>query len=141
MVGPDTEGLIVRAGVFVTAFQNLTIGKNVSLNHNCFLLCEGGLYIGDNVSIAHGVSIVTTEHRYEDPSAPIKFQPITPGKVIISDNVWIGAKATILAGVSLAEGTIVAAGSVVKKSVTEENTVIGGIPARHIKHRFKVKGR
>ena len=128
-------GLNVRAGVYVSGFRELTVGSNVSINHGCFLLCEGGLTIGDNVSIAHGVSIITTEHRYEDQATPIKSQPITSIPVRIGNNVWVGAKATILAGVEIADGTIIAAGAVVKDSVTEENTIVGGVPSKHIKCR------
>jgi acetyltransferase-like isoleucine patch superfamily enzyme len=130
------EGLMVRAGVYISGYQNLVLGINVSLNHNCFISADGGLFIGDNVSIGHGVSILTTEHGFSDENTPIKFQPIEYHSVRIGSNCWIGAKATILAGVELAEGTIVAAGAVVAKSVKDKNTVVGGVPAKFIKNRI-----
>lgn len=136
MTAKGVDGLVVRAGVYISGYRNLVVGSNVSINHNCFLSCEGGVTIGNEVSIAHGVSILTSEHGFVDSDVPIKFQPVTLHPVVIGNNVWIGAKATILAGVQLANGTIVAAGAVVTRSVTQENTIIGGVPARHIRGRF-----
>lgn len=132
--------LWVRYGVHISGYRNLRLGDHVSINPNCFLSCEGGLEIGDYVSIAHGVSILTTEHSYEDSSVPIKYQPILPGAVRIGNNVWLGAKVTILAGVTIADGTVIAAGAVVTKDVLEENTIVGGVPARFIKGRFIESG-
>lgn len=136
MTRQSVHGLVIKPGVYISGYSNLVIGNNVSMNHNCLLSCEGGLTIGNNVSIAHGVSILTTEHAYEDSTLPIKCQPLKMYSVTIGDDVWIGAKATILAGVHLANGTVVAAGAVVTKSISVENEVVGGVPARLIKKRF-----
>jgi acetyltransferase-like isoleucine patch superfamily enzyme len=136
MTGIDVDGLHVRVGVYISGYRNLRFGTNVSLNPNCFLSCEGGLDIGNEVSIAHGVSVLTAEHGFSDPKVPIKFQEITYRPVVIGNNVWIGAKATILAGVNIADGTIIAAGAVVTKSITQENTIVGGVPARFLKNRL-----
>lgn len=115
MIATKVNGLVVRAGVYISCYKNLVIGSNVSINHYCFLSCEGRLTIGNDVSIAHGVSILTTEHSFTDSDTPIKFQPVVCHGVVIGNNVWIGAKATILAGVEIADGTIVAAGAVMTK--------------------------
>jgi acetyltransferase-like isoleucine patch superfamily enzyme len=114
----------------------LKLGHHVSINHNCFLFCEGGLEIGDHVAIGHNTTILTTEHSYDDPLVPIKEQPIKLLPVKIGSNTWIGAKVTILAGVTIAEGTVIAAGAVVTKSISEPDTVVAGVPARRIKRRF-----
>ncbi|WP_352807005.1 acyltransferase [Mesorhizobium sp. M0340] len=136
MIGRKTPNLIVRADVNISSSRNLILGRDVSINHNVFLLCEGGLKIGDFVSIAHSTSIITTEHSYSDPDTPIKFQPIQRLPVVIGSNIWIGSRVTILAGVRIANGTVVAAGAVVTRSIDVENTIVGGVPARHIKMRF-----
>ena len=136
MTRSNVDGLVVRPGVYISGYRNLRLGSNVSINHNSFLSCEGGLTIGSNVSIAHGVSILTTEHSYSARNMPIKFQPLVEREVIIGNDIWIGAKATILAGVRVANGTIVAAGAVVTRDVTQSNTIVGGVPARTIKSRF-----
>ena len=133
----ELDGLLVRANVYISGYRTLKIGKHVSLNHGCFLSCEGGLEIGDYVAIGHGTSILTTEHSFEDPATPIKYQPAKYLPVRIGSNIWIGANATILAGVSIADGTVVAAGSVVTRSVDAPDTIVGGVPARFIKHRLE----
>jgi acetyltransferase-like isoleucine patch superfamily enzyme len=132
----DLERLVVQANVHISRYRHLKLGNDVSINHNCFLFCEGGLEIGDYVAIGHSTTILTTEHGYDDPSVPIKYQPIRQAPVKIGRNTWIGAKVTILAGVTIAEGTVIAAGAVVTRSITEPNTIVGGVPARFIKHRF-----
>lgn len=136
MLKQELKHLVVRSGVHIYGYRKLCIGNHVSIQHNCFLSCEGGLEIGDHVSIAHGTSIMTTEHSFDDPDVAIKYQPISHQPVRIGNNVWIGAKVTILAGVTIADGTIVAAGAVVTKSITTPDTIVGGIPARFIKHRI-----
>lgn len=130
------EALVVRAGVYISGYDNLILGKHVSINHNCFLSCEGGLNIGDYVAIGHGTSVLTTEHGFTDVSMPMKYQPMTFKAVNIGNDVWIGANVTILAGVKIAHGTVVAAGAVVIKDIIETNTIVGGVPAKFIKKRL-----
>lgn len=134
------RGLMVFPNVHIENWRNLRIGDYVSLNRGCNLSCAGGLEIGDHVSIAHGTSIITAEHGYADPDVPINMQPVSVHPVLIGSNVWIGAQVCILAGVTIANGTIVGAGAVVTRSIVEENTIVGGIPARRIKSRFNEAG-
>lgn len=136
MLGRRHEGLFIGPRVTIQLYSRLKLGDHVSINHGCTLSCEGELEIGDHVAIGHGTSIMTTEHGYGDPAVPIKHQPVSFAKVTIGSNVWIGAQAIILAGVSIAEGTIVGAGSTVTKSVTERDTIVAGSPARKIKDRL-----
>lgn len=137
MTGSNYDRLIVRPGVTIVDYRGLRFGRNLSINHNCFISCGGGLTIGDDVSIAHGVTIMTTEHQFTDFGLPMKLQPIKKDSVTIKSDVWIGAKATILAGVTIPRGTIVAAGAVVTKSPESENLIIAGVPAKPIKGRFQ----
>jgi acetyltransferase-like isoleucine patch superfamily enzyme len=130
------DQLIVRPHVYIFGWRRLKMGAHVSLNHGCFVSADGGLEIGDYVAIGHGASILTTEHSFQEPATPIKYQPAKFLPVRIGSNVWIGANVTILAGVSIADGTVVAAGSVVTRSVSAPETIVGGVPARFIKHRL-----
>lgn len=134
------RGLMVFPNVHLENWRNLKLGDYVSLNRGCNLSCAGGLEIGSYVSIAHGTSIITAEHGYADSKVPINMQPVSLHPVLIGSNVWIGAQVCILAGVTIANGTIVGAGAVVTKSILEENTIVGGIPARRIKSRFDERG-
>ena len=136
MLGRNHDLLVVHANVVLADYRHLTLGKSVVINRGCHLSCSGGLNIGDFVAIGHGTSILTTEHDYRDPDTPIAWQPAIFARVEIGSNVWIGAQVCILSGVSIASGTVVAAGSVVTKSFSEPNMIIGGVPARILKHRF-----
>lgn len=135
----DLEGLLVRPNVYISGWRRLRIGRFVSLNHNCFVSADGGLEIGDYVAVGHGTSILTTEHSYDDPATPIRFQPAQYLPVRIGSNVWIGANVTILAGVTIPDGTVVAAGSVVTRSVEQPDSIVAGVPARFIKSRLTIR--
>lgn len=136
LIRQSPSNFYIMSNVNIFNFKELSIGNHVSINHGCFLSCQGGLTIGNFVSIGHNTSILTTEHSYSDAETPIKYQPIIDYPVRIGSNVWIGANSTILAGVEIADGTIIAAGSVVTKSILDVDTIVGGVPARFLKNRL-----
>ena len=84
--------------------------------------------------IAPGVIIYSQNHSYNDLNSNIVNQGYTLKKVNIGNNVWIAANAIILPGVTIGQGAVVAAGSVVTKDV-KPNTIVGGNPATFIKNR------
>lgn len=108
--------------------KNISLGKNVFINHGCSILDLGGVKIEDDVMIAPRVSITSENH----PIKNAERKTLVPGKVVIKKNVWIGAGATILPGVTIGENSVVAAGAVVTSDVPD-NTVVVGIPAKPIK--------
>jgi acetyltransferase-like isoleucine patch superfamily enzyme len=108
--------------------KNLTIGKRVFINSGCKFQDQGGITIGDDVLIGHNVVIATLNHSFD----PEHRGDLEPRPVEIGHKVWIGANATILPGVTIGDGAIVAAGAVVTKDVTPL-TVVGGVPAKLIK--------
>lgn len=126
----------IFSGVFFEGIDQLKLGNHVSINQDCFISAFGGLTIGNEVSIGHRTSILTTEHLYSDMNLPIKKQPVLKLPVKIGNNVWIGANVTVLAGVQIADGVIIGAGSIVTKSITEDNSIYVGNPARKVKMRF-----
>jgi acetyltransferase-like isoleucine patch superfamily enzyme len=134
LINKKVNNLFVRSNVTIHNFDKLTIGDDLSINNGCFFSCYGGLTIGDFVAIGHNTSIITTEHSFSNPDKPIKYQPIIKKPVILGNNIWIGANVTILGGVKIADGTIIAAGALVNKDVINENTIIAGVPAKHIKY-------
>lgn len=136
ITGAKLDGLNVFADVFFEGFEGLQIGRNCSFNRGCNISAFGGITVGDHVSIGHGVSIVSTNHGFADQAVPIQLQPSNYAAVTIADNVWIGARATILAGVTIPSGTVIAAGAVVTKPIAEPDMVVAGVPARVIKSRF-----
>jgi acetyltransferase-like isoleucine patch superfamily enzyme len=106
----------------------IQIGKNVFINHACTFLDMGGITIEDDVQIGPKVNLITENH----PLDPANRKALICKPIVIKRNAWIGAGATILPGVTIDENAVVAAGAVVSKDVAA-NTVVGGIPARHIK--------
>jgi maltose O-acetyltransferase len=105
------------------------MGKNSCVNFECYLDNRRGIYIGNNVGIAHNVKIYTLGHDINSPSFQTKGAP-----VVIEDNVFIFSNALIMPGVTIHEGAIVLPGAVVTKDVPARN-VVGGNPARVVKER------
>ena len=108
----------------------ISIGDHTHINKGVLLDGRGGsLTIGDNVDIAQEVNIWTMQHDYNDP----KYKSI--GKpVCIEDYVWIASRATILPGVTIGRGAVVASCAVVTKNVPPLS-VVAGVPAKVIGHR------
>ena len=109
--------------------ENINIGKNVFVNHACTFMDRGGITLEDNVLIGPKVNLITTDH----PLKPFERRATISHPIVIKRNAWIGAAATILAGVTIGENSVVAAGAVVKADVPP-NTVVGGVPAKVIKN-------
>jgi acetyltransferase-like isoleucine patch superfamily enzyme len=109
----------------------LRIGQFVSIHRWCYIDAVGDITIGNDVSIAHSSSILSFDHTWADASRPIRDNPIRLAPVNIANDVWIGCGVRILAGVSIGQRCIVAAGAVVVNDVPN-GTVAGGVPARRI---------
>lgn len=116
-------------------YRNLIIGNNVFINHNVELGTEfSTITLGNFIMIGSHVYIGTTSHNYNDIEIPMSLQTDSYKEVIIHDDVWIGTKAVIMPGITIGEGSIIAASAVVTKDV-EPFTIVGGIPAKIIKRR------
>ena len=127
------DNVAIYPDVYILNPQNIEIGNNVSIHPMCYIECLGGIVIGNDVSIAHGVTIMSTSHSYNDnPYINIREQNGKEAPVQIEDNVWIGAKASILCGVTVGGTSVIGINSVVLKSI-ERNSVYVGIPAKKIK--------
>lgn len=122
------ESVAVFTPLYINYGKHTQIGKNVFINFNCTFLDLGGIIIDDDVLIGPNVSILSEGH----PVSPENRHSLIPKSIHIKRNVWIGAGATILQGVTIGENSIVAAGAVVSKDVPG-NTIVGGIPAKIIK--------
>ena len=103
-------------------------GRDCFLNFGCTLLALGGIAIGDGAFIGPHC-VLATEYHPEEPSR--RHQLLTK-PIAIGRNAWLGANVTVLAGVTIGENAIVAAGSVVTRDVPAD-TVVAGIPARMVR--------
>lgn len=114
----------------------IEIGDRVALNSNVYLnACIGGtIVVGSDVLIGPNVVLRTSDHRFSDPGRPIREQGHEPGEIVIEDDVWIAANATVVGGTRIGRGAVVAAGAVVTRNVPPY-IVVGGVPAREIGRR------
>ena len=127
--GEPGEGFCLFPPIYADFGKNLFFGKNVFVNSGCCFQDQGGIYIGDNCMIGHQVVFATLNHMLE----PDRRASMRPGAICLGKNVWVGSHATILAGVTVGDNAVIAAGAVVSKDVPAD-TVVGGVPARVIKH-------
>lgn len=125
------DNVSVHPNVFLKSPQNLEIGDNVSIHPMCYIDATGGIQIGNNVSIAHAVTVLSTNHTWGDRGIPIKYNTERLDKTFIQDDIWIGCGSRILAGVTVCNRSIIAAGAVVTGEV-HGDTIVGGVPAEII---------
>jgi len=140
-------------------YQVITIGDDVMLSTNVMISCKNGcIKIGKNTGLSAQTIIHATNHcpvslgddviigpqsyisaggnyHFDQLDVPIREQGINPdGGITLEDNIWLGAKVTVLGGVTMGSGSIGAAGAVINKSVAA-NTICGGVPAKVLKTR------
>ena len=149
---PGFEGIAIRSGFYRLLFArldgfafiysgayldhsyNIHAGRSLSINTGAFISARAPLRFGHGVLVGPNVVIITSNHRYDMPDRPISEQGHQLAEIHIGDDCWIGANAVILAGVNVAEGTIVSAGSVVTRD-TQPYTIVAGAPAERIGER------
>ena len=125
---PVGEGFAMFPPFHTDYGMNITIGRNVFINSGCTFQDQGGIEIGDGALIGHQVSIATINHDLDpEKRGSMEFHPVRIGR-----NVWIGDHASILPGVTVGDGSVIAAGAVVTKDVPA-GVIVGGVPARIIR--------
>ena len=122
------EGFCLFPPIYTDFGKNLFFGKDVFVNSACCFQDQGGIYIGDNCLIGHQVVFASLNHLLD----PARRASMQPAPIRLGKNVWVGSHATILAGVTVGDNAVIAAGAVVSKDVPP-NTVVGGVPARILK--------
>ena len=108
---------------------NIRVGRNVFINQACMLNDIGGIEIGDDVMIGPRVSLLTAGHPL-DPDR--RRRQIVAAPITIERNVWLGAGATVLQGVTVGSDAVVAAGAIVTRDVPAR-TLVAGVPARVVR--------
>lgn len=112
--------------------SSIRIGADCSMNNNFSIISLLAVEIGERVMIGDGVSIFDSDFHRVDPTTRWDGSD-DPEPVSIGRNVWLGSRVLILKGVTIGENTVVAAGSVVTKSLPP-NVVAGGVPAKVLRH-------
>ncbi|MFI2754502.1 DapH/DapD/GlmU-related protein [Cellulomonas sp. P22] len=108
--------------------KNLTFGKGVFVNMGCRFQDTGGITIGEGTLVGHGTTLTTLNHAVN----PDRRADMTPARIVIGRNVWLGAAVTVVPGVTIGDGAIVGAGAVVTTDVPA-NAIVAGVPAKLIR--------
>jgi acetyltransferase-like isoleucine patch superfamily enzyme len=124
----------ISEGVFIWFPWKVRVGKDSSLNQGVIIDGYGGVEIGSGVRIAPYSVINTADHSFVDLSKRIMDQGYICGKVVIEDDVWIGAHVCINKGVTIGKGSVIGSGSVVTKDIPSYS-VAAGTPCSVIKKR------
>jgi acetyltransferase-like isoleucine patch superfamily enzyme len=128
------ERVVYYPGVWIAPGRNLDIGDDVDLAYGVLLTTSGGLKIGNRTLVGYRSQILTANHLIPPGRGRIFGSGHEHKAVTIGEDVWIGANVIVLPGVTIGEGAVIAAGSVVTRSV-EPFTIVGGNPARLIRPR------
>ena len=124
----DASSAIYR-NVDLRSPYRIVVGAHTNINKRCVLDGRGGLKIGNNVDIAQETNIWTEQHDYNSPT----YKAICKA-VVIDDYVWLASRVTVLPGVHIGRGAVVASGAVVTKDV-HPLAIVAGVPAKIIGYR------
>ncbi len=153
-------GAYLPQGTVVNRIENIKIGKNFAISPYCQLLCQdikgselvigdhvalnynvminadrgGKIYIGNNVMIGPQTVLRASNHKFKNIDVPICEQGCAGGTIVVEDGVWIGANVVVLPNVKIGKGSVIGAGSVVNRDISEYCVAVG-VPARVIKSR------
>ncbi len=113
----------------------MSIGQDVSINSKSFINGCGGVTIGDNTRIGTQSILIASNHKFGEPDLLVK-DAITKQGVSLGENIWLGARVTVLDGVTIADDSVIGACSLVSKPLSESGVYVG-IPAKKIKSCIK----
>lgn len=137
------EDVIILPDVYIKNPQSISFGSHISIHSMSYL--DGGtnpnpdygIIIGNHVSIAHGCTLIPSNHTFTNTITPIRDQPIDLGYIHICDNVWLGARVIVLNRVTVASGCVLGAGAVLTRDTVADG-IYAGIPARKLRDRFGI---
>lgn len=130
------NSVVVKEGARICSCNEMAqirIGARTTIGYHTFIFASAAISVGEDCLIAPFVYIVDSNHGSLRKER-INRQPNTSSPIVIGDDVWIGTKATVLAGVTIGNGAIVASGATVNQDVAPY-TIVGGTPARLIGER------
>lgn len=130
------EGTVIKKDAQICACNEgarVKIGSGTTIGDYAYIYASERIYIGSKVLVAPFCYLVDGNHGTRR-STPIREQELETAPITINDDVWLGAKVTVLPGVTIGQGAIVAAGSVVTKSVPQYE-IWGGVPAKRLGER------
>lgn len=124
----------IQPGVTLVAVNRLRVGRHFGCNTGTYINAVGTIEIGDYVLIGSNVTISSGRHPIDGAAPPVFARPVKPSPIRIEDDVWIGAGAVIMPGVTLGRGSVIGANAVVTKN-TAPYSISVGIPAKVLRYR------
>jgi len=125
---------IGRNSVLKASIGKIIVHDGVHISRSVHLGGGGGIEIGKNSLLGDKVELISSQHVHDDPSMPIKLQGSRFGKIVIEENVWLGAMAIVLPGVQIGNGSVIGAGAIVTKDIPSDS-VATGVPAKVTRKR------
>lgn len=122
----SVKDLTILAPIYFDYGHYTTFGKGVFVNHGCYFMDGGTIHIGDNVFIGPFCGFYSASHPLDYPDRNKGLEKALP--INIGDNCWFGANVSVMQGVTIGPGCVIAAGSVVTKDIPE-NCLVAGVPA------------
>nr|WP_269205202.1 acyltransferase [Motilibacter aurantiacus] len=127
-------GCVLDEGLTVESHGEVEVGEQVIFGHHVTIGAHERVVIGRDSMLAELVSVRDHDHDFTDPDRPIREQGVRVAPVRIGRDVWIGAKATVLRGVTIGDGAVIGANAVVTKDVPPFAVAVG-VPARVVAYR------
>ena len=139
-VGIVAKEMIGKTPATITAIRPLmdgviagqaevVVGPSSYVGHRCLLYGHAGIRIGRDVLLANDVKLICGNHTFARRDVPIRAQPPEGAPIVVEDDVWLGASAIVLGGVTVGQGSVVGAGSVVTRSLPPYS-IARGVPAK-----------
>jgi acetyltransferase-like isoleucine patch superfamily enzyme len=116
--------------------EGLRVGNGSNIGAFSYIGCSGYIELGDNVMMGPRVNLMAENHNFDRTDIPMKDQGVTRSFIKIEQDVWLGAGSTVLSGVTVGQGSIIAAGAVVTKDVPPFS-IVGGVPAKILRSRIQ----
>ena len=117
------NGFSLKQGAYIAAIEGgkITIGKNVSINRNCILVCHDAISIADNCAIGPNTVFYDHDHKFGENGIESGYKT---APIVIESNCWIGAGVTILRGTHIGEGSVIGAGAVIRGEIPAHSLVV-----------------
>lgn len=131
LVGKLPVGLTVLAPVYFDYGRNTHFGENVFVNHGCYFMDGNNIHFGNNVFIGPYCGFYTANHHMSAKERNKGLEKALP--IYVGDDCWFGANVSVLPGVKIGKGCVIAAGSVVNSDIPD-NCMVAGVPAKIKKH-------
>jgi acetyltransferase-like isoleucine patch superfamily enzyme len=117
----------------------IVFGPQTYIGHRCLFYGHGGIRVGRDVLLANDVQLICGNHTFPRRDLPIRAQPTEERPIVVEDDVWLGASTIVLGGVTIGQGSVVAAGAIVTHSLPPYS-IAQGIPARIVGMRGEDTG-